>query len=258
MQFVSFLTILMPVIRFDVHRGLLPLALLAVTAACAVEARPPMTGVEARAVAHAEGSDSAPVHVIYFDDYVCDDCAKFSREAVEPLRSEWIAKGRARLTVVDLAWHRGSVAGAAAAWCADEQGQYWPMHTMLFERQEEWKRAVNIPARLTEYAGEMRLDTVAFAKCSARPDHQRRLDAAEEATRSFAIRGTPAFVVNGKLYYGSQEWGWVEKVLLANERGTPEAAPPPPFKVPTKRVVDSVRLRAVQDSLRQLGVPATP
>ncbi len=150
---------IMPVLRLLARRSALPLVLLAIAGACAVEARPSMTGVNARAVAHAEGPDSAPVRVIYFDDYVCDDCAKFSREAVEPLRTEWIAKGRAHLTVVDLAWHRGSVAGAAAAWCADEQEKYWPMHTMLFERQEAWKRAVYFPARLSDYCAEMGIVT---------------------------------------------------------------------------------------------------
>ena len=205
------------------------------------------------AVAYHEGPTSAPVHVIYFDDYVCDDCAKFSAAAVEPLRTDWVAKNRARLTVVDLAWHRGSVAGSAAAVCAAEQGQFWPMHTMLFERQEIWKRAVDIPAKLTEYAGKLGLDTAKFAACAALKRHRERLDAAEEATRPYAVRGTPAFVVNGKMYYGSQEWSWVEQVLLAAERGRPESAPPPPFKAPMKRVVDSARLKEIEDSLASAG-----
>lgn len=200
------------------------------------------------AVAHAEGDTAAPVHVVYFADYVCDDCAKFSGEAVAPLRRDWVAKGRARLTVVDLAWHRGSVDGSAAAVCADEQGQYWPMHTLLFERQEIWKREADIPAKLTQYAAKLGVDTARFARCLGERRHRDRLEAAEVATRRYAVRGTPAFLVDGKLYYGSQEWGWVERVLAAAERGQPDSAPPPPFKVPMKRVVDSARLRELQDS----------
>jgi len=226
----------------------------ATLAACIrdTDAAPPGE-VPREAVAYEEGDARAPVHVIYFDDYVCDDCAKFSTEAVEPLRREWVAKKRARLTVVDLAWHRGSVAGSAAAACAAEQGQFWPMHAMLFERQEIWKRAVDIPAKLTEYAGKLGLDTAKFAACAALKRHRERLDAAEEATRPYAVRGTPAFVVNGKMYYGSQEWSWVEQVLLAAERGRPESAPPPPFKAPMKRVVDSARLKEIEDSLASAG-----
>ena len=40
----------------------------------------------------------------------------------------------------------------------------------------------------------------------------------------------------------------VERVLAANERGQPDSAPPPPFKVPMMRVVDSARLRELEDS----------
>ena len=201
------------------------------------------------AVAYEEGDVSAPVHVVYFDDYVCDDCARFSKEAVEPLRTQWVATKRARLTVVDLAWHRGSVAGSAAAWCAAKQGKFWEMHDALFARQEVWKRAVDIPAALVVYAGEMGMDTASFARCASDKSHQRRLDEAEDVTRKFAVRGTPAFVVNGKLYYGSQSWSWVEQVLRAHEAGRPQDAPPPPLKIPKKSVVDSEKLKALEDSI---------
>jgi protein-disulfide isomerase len=231
-------------------------AIVTLAAGCAGDTQAgaaPSAEIPAPAVAYHEGPTSAPVHVIYFADYVCDDCAKFSAAAVEPLRTDWVAKNRAQLTVVDLAWHRGSVAGSAAAVCAAEQGQFWPMHTMLFERQEIWKRAVDIPAKLTEYAGKLGLDTAKFAPCVAEKRHRDRLDAAEEATKRYAVRGTPAFVINGKLYYGSQSWEWIEQVLLANERGQPDSAPPPPFNIPTKRVVDSARLKELQDSAAGQG-----
>ena len=225
------------------------LAVFAVVAGCTAAGSPPPGEVDGDAVAYREGPETAPVHVIYFADYVCDDCARFSSEAVEPLHTDWVGKGRARLTIVDLAWHRGSVAGSAAAWCAAEQGKFWPMHSLLFERQERWKRAVDIPAQLAVYAGELGLDTAEFNDCAARKTHQRRLDTAEDVTRRFGVRGTPAFLVNGKLYYGSQAWPWVEQVLLAHERGTPESAPPPPFKIPTKQIVDSAKLRQLEDSV---------
>ncbi len=221
---------------------------LVAIAGCRAAATPPADAM-ASAVAYSEGDTAAPVQVIYFDDYACDDCATFSKEAVEPLHRDWVQKGRARLTIVDLAWHRGSVAGAAAASCAAEQGKFWPMHTLLFERQAVWMRVVDIPAQMVTYASELGMDTTVFRTCALSKRHQARLDAAEDVTRRYAVRGTPAFVVNGRLYYGSQQWSWVRQVLAANERGEPDAAPPPPLKVPTKKVVDSARLRAIEDSL---------
>ncbi|MDQ6831217.1 MAG: thioredoxin domain-containing protein [Gemmatimonadota bacterium] len=222
-------------------------------AGCSAAGSAPTQGdVDAKAIGHQEGVATAPIRVVYFDDYVCDDCARFNKDAIEPLRRDWVGKGRAKLVVVDLAWKRGSVAGAAAAWCADEQGQYWPMHTMLFDRQEVWKRAVDIPAALASYAAELKLDTAKYNRCAASTSHRQRLDVAEEQTRHFAVRGTPAFVVNGKLFYGSQQWPWFEKVLLAYESGHPEAAPPPPLKIPTKSVVDSEKLKRLQDSIARI------
>jgi protein-disulfide isomerase len=227
------------------------LAFLTGLAACSSSGSPAPDEPDAAAVGHAEGDRAAPVHVVYFDDYVCDDCARFNKDAIASLRRDWVAKKRARLTLVDVAWKRGSVAGAAAAWCAEEQGKFWEMHDLLFERQEVWKRAVDIPAKLAEYATELGLDSAKYARCAADGKHQRRVDAAEATTRRFGVRGTPAFVVNGRLFYGSQEWPWVEQVLLAYESGKPDAAPPPPFRIPTKKIVDSVRLKELEDSVKR-------
>ena len=70
-----------------------------------------------------------------------------------------------------------------------------------------------------------------------------------DLTRRFAVRGTPAFLVNGRLYYGSQQWSWMEQVLLAHERGQPDSAPPPPLAMPTRKVIDEARVRQLEDSL---------
>jgi protein-disulfide isomerase len=207
------------------------------------------SAIPADAIAYVEGNAKAPVRVVYFDDYVCDDCAKFSKAAVTPLERDWVAKGRAHLTIVDLAWHRGSVAGSAAASCAAAQGKFWQMHSALFERQETWKRAVDIPQALQDYAQEMGMDTARFHRCAAEESHRHRLDRAEDLTRRFAVRGTPAFLVNGRLYYGSQQWPWMEQVLLAHERGQPDSAPPPPLAMPTRKVIDEARVRQLEDSL---------
>ena len=195
------------------------------------------------------GSATAPVHLIYFHDYVCDDCQRFNFQAIEPLHRDWVEKGRVRLTFVDVNWHRGSVAGSAAAWCAKEQGKFWEMHHLLFERQDTWKRAVDIPATLAGYAAELKLDTAAFDRCAADDRHRQRGEDAEDAARKFGVRGTPAFVINGRLFYGSQDWSWVQQVLAAYERGAPESAPRPPLKIPTKKVVDSAKLKALMDSV---------
>lgn len=208
---------------------------------------------DAAAVAYREGDAQAPIKMMYFDDLVCEDCRTFSRSAAEPLRTTWVGGKKVQLTVIDLAWHRGSVAGSAAMTCAIEQGHFWEMHELLFERQDKWKRETDIPAALQKYATELKLDTAKFATCAARKDHQRRLDAADEAARRHGVRGTPAFIINGKSFFGAQDWAWMERVLTAYAAGMPDSAPPPPMGIPTKKVVDSARLRVLEDSVARLS-----
>jgi len=210
------------------------------------------------AIAYTEGDTKAPVQLTYFDDLVCDDCRQFSNAGAEPLRTKWIRGGKVRLTVVDLAWHRGSVAGSAAAVCAASQQKFWEMHELLFARQDTWKRQSDIPAALTKYAGELGLDTVRFAACAGEKSHQRRLDAAEDLARNSGVRGTPAFIVNGKPYFGAQDWDWMDAVLTAYAEGTPDKAPPPPLRTPTKKIVDSAELRRLQDSVRAASGARAP
>ena len=234
--------------RWFLQRGVWSVVALLVSSACQKSA--PATGdTMAAAIAHVEGDATAPIKVLYFDDLVCDDCRQFSQQAAEPIRTQWVAAKKLQLTVIDLAWHRGSVAGSAATVCAAEQGKWWEMHELLFARQDSWKRAGDIPAILQGYAQELGVDTARFARCAASKEHQRRLDAADDLARQTGVRGTPAFVVNGKPYFGAQDWGWMEQVLTAYEAGKPETAPPPPLAIPTKKVIDSARLKQLQDSV---------
>lgn len=233
-----------------------------IVAALLVTAFAACTGTESRPadtpspVAYVQGETTAPIQFTYYDDLVCDDCRQFSTAGAEQLRLKWVETGKLRLTVIDLAWHRGSVAGSAAAVCAAAQGKFWDMHELLFARQDQWKRDPDIPSTLRRYAAEMGLDTTIFAACAASHSHQQRLDAAEDDARMKGIRGTPAFFVNGKAYFGAQDWDWMNAVLTAYAEGTPEKAPPPPIKIPTKKVVDSVALLHLRDSLKQ--VPRRP
>jgi len=212
---------------------------------------PSRTTPMAAAVSYSEGDSLAPVKFIYFDDLVCDDCMRFSAAAAEPLRTQWVATKRLHLTVIDLAWHRGSVAGAAATRCAADQGKFWEMHELLFERQDVWKREVDIPAKLQSYAEELHLTPDAFRACAEKKEHQTRLEAADIAARQYGVRGTPAFIVNEKPFFGNLSWPYVEQVLTAYANGTPERVPPPPMAIPMKRVVDSVKLKEKLDSAQK-------
>jgi protein-disulfide isomerase len=88
--------------------------------------------------------------------------------------------------------HPLAPAAGAAAECAGEQGQFWEMHHLLYEAQEQW--LVDDPdPELTSLAGQLGLDSSAFAACLAGRDALERVLADR-----FEVEGivslTPSFV----------------------------------------------------------------
>ena len=78
------------------------------------------------------GSESAPITIIEFGDYQCNQCYNWFHNTKPALFENYIKTGKANLVFVDLAvLGRDSLKAAAASYCAEEQGQYWEYHDLL-------------------------------------------------------------------------------------------------------------------------------
>lgn len=87
-----------------------------------------------------EGSPDAPVKVIEFSDFQCPFCQRFVIETLPSLRDrvgDEVAFGFAHFPILSL--HPNAGRAALAAECAHDQGQFWEMHDLLFERQAAWQ-----------------------------------------------------------------------------------------------------------------------
>ncbi|GAB4438068.1 MAG: thioredoxin domain-containing protein [Anaerolineae bacterium] len=93
-----------------------------------------------------------------------------------------------------------SLQAANAAECAGEQGQFWPMHDLLFERQREIFGGSDAFAA---FAAELGLDTAAFNSCVSEQRHAEAIQAQDEARRQTGIRTRPTFDINGQLVVGA-------------------------------------------------------
>jgi protein-disulfide isomerase len=85
-----------------------------------------------------------------------------------------------------------------SARCSGALGRYWPYHDKLFANQPDFQRA-----DLLRYAGEVGLPGERFAACL---DARRFAPAVETdvaQARAIGIRGTPTFIVNGRLVAGA-------------------------------------------------------
>jgi protein-disulfide isomerase len=90
--------------------------------------------------------------------------------------------------------HPHALHAALAAEAAGAQGQFWPMHDLLFENQAHLK-----PQQLRGYAQRLELDVERFDYEMEQQLYLQRIREEIEQGRRSGVRATPSFFVNGKI-----------------------------------------------------------
>jgi protein-disulfide isomerase len=146
------------------------------------------------------------VTVYEMSDFQCPWCARFARETMPALDSEYVRTGRIRVVFVNLplAMHPNAGPAAELAMCAARQNRFWPMHDLLFRHQERWanlREPGSVFLALGDSAGADRDSLAQCMRSGAMRDLVRR--EAESAARSGA-RSTPTFYIEGGILPGAQ------------------------------------------------------
>ncbi len=158
------------------------------------------------------GDADAPVTIVEWSDFECPFCARFHQQTLPSIEEEYIKTGKVKLVYRDfpLSFHPNAQKAAEAAECAGEQGKYWEMHDMLFE-----KGVQGGVASFKQYAKDLSLNTAKFDTCldSGAMAGEVQKDMADGA--AVGIQGTPGFIVNGKLVSGAQPFAVFKQVIDA-------------------------------------------
>jgi protein-disulfide isomerase len=184
---------------------------------------------EVAAEGPSKGPAGARITIVEFSDFQCPYCQR-----VLATMDEVLAKypEDVRLVYRHLPLDRihPSARGAAeASACADEQGQFWSYHDMLFQNN----RALG-KEDLLRYATDAGLDVTRFQACFDERRFKDKVEADLQAARAVGISGTPAFVVNGIMLSGAQPAEAFYKVIdqelarpaaTGNAEGAPAAGP---------------------------------
>ena len=142
---------------------------------------------------HARGPEGAPVTLVKYGDYECPDSI-----GVEPWVRHLVDSSGSRLQFVFrhfplLAVHPDAQLAAESAEAAAAQGQFWPMHHLLFAQAHQLG-----PAALTGYAAAIGLDMVRFKAEMADRIYTQRVQEHRRAGERSGLRTTPAFFLNGR------------------------------------------------------------
>ena len=97
---------------------------------------------------------------------------------------------------------------ALAAWAAWDQGKFWEMHDLLFEKAPELDR----PA-LDELARELGFDMARFKKTMDDQTHLPELQENLDQIHELDIWSTPTTIINGRIIKGAQPYENYRKII---------------------------------------------
>src|SRR5207302_343813 len=156
--------------------------------------------------ARAKGRSDAPVTVYEMSDFQCPYCRAFALTTMPLLEKEYVQTGKVRFVYINLPLttrHANAAAAAELAMCAARQGKFWPLHDLLFQRQDAWASRKDPAPYLLALGDSAGLDHARLARCvSAKAT---AAEVREDATRAGAAGAvsTPTFYIEGGLLAGA-------------------------------------------------------
>ncbi len=164
------------------------------------------------------GPADAPVTIIEFSDFQCPYCRR-ARSVVRELSATYPDSVRIVYRHLPLdRLHPRARAAAEASACADEQGQFWEYHDLVFDNGQRLA-----DDDLLQYARSLELDEERFAACVESHRYADKVQRDSDAARAVGISGTPAFVVNGIILNGVQPMSRFAELIEAELRQLEEA-----------------------------------
>lgn len=149
---------------------------------------------------YALGAANAPVTIEQFSSYACPPCKAFNDTSFYNL-FDMILAGQVKYVFVPITSTGAfdSTLMASATFCAGEQGQYWPMHDVMFDWQTRYGNKGNDAGRLSSAAAQLGIDQGQFATCMGGSAPTQFLQAAGKLFEQRGLNATPSVFLNNEL-----------------------------------------------------------
>ena len=158
------------------------------------------------------GPDNAPITIIEFSDFRCPYCQRFRIETLDQLLAAY--PDQIRFIYRDFPVVGGFEA-AVASECADEQGEYWAYHDLLFSG--EFADLSN--EAFLAYGRSLELDLDSFSSCLDEELIASEVEADAMYAAGLGVTGTPTFFVNGIPLVGAQPMEVFVQIIDAELEG---------------------------------------
>lgn len=154
---------------------------------------------------HTKWSTAKKHILVDYSDLQCPACKAYH----EYLEKEFEASGAASMDIAKnitfvyrhfplTTIHAYALEAAYAAEAAGEQGKFFPMVDLLFEKQDDWAKADNAKDEFVKLAKQLKLDEKKFKEDMDSSKIQDRVQKDMTSGGTVGVRGTPTFYLDGK------------------------------------------------------------
>lgn len=144
-----------------------------------------------------EGNASAKINVIEFGDYQCPICGEWFSQSQTQLLNGYVNTGKVRFYFMDFSFlGPDSFTLAQGAWCANDQGLYYPYHDLIYSNQGTentgWASAAKVKVIVADLSG---LNTQQFNSCLDSLKYDSQVKLLTKVGQDSGVTGTPAFLI---------------------------------------------------------------
>ena len=108
-----------------------------------------------------------------------------------------------------------SILAAEASECANEQGQFWPYHDIIFANQRGENQGVFNKATLRFFATAIELDESEFDNCLDSNRYRMDVTAETNSAKEREVQSTPTLFINGEKIEGAVPFDQIQARIEA-------------------------------------------
>ena len=151
---------------------------------------------------HMTGKKEAKVTMVEFGDYQCPACA-FYDPVIKQIIDQY--KNNPDFNFVFRNFplnqlHPNAMISAEAAEAAAEQGKFWEMRSLIYEKQKDWAEKPEPLDMFVGYAQTLGLDTAKFKTAVEQAKFRAVINADEADGTKIGVDSTPTVFINGEKF----------------------------------------------------------
>ena len=161
-----------------------------------------------------KGGANAKVTIVEYSDFQCPFCSKGYATMENQVLKEYGDKVKFYYKHYPLPFHPWAQAGAIAAECAKEQKPeaFWKLYSSFFENQAQITPDT-VKEKATGFLQGTGVDMAKWNDCFDNKKSLPKVQAQMTEGQSVGVRGTPGFIINGRLISGAQPFENFKNVI---------------------------------------------